>query len=87
MNEKGGMDDDQFAKYLLNLISAIFLDCADKHGRRVIIKIDSGPRRTNVELLARLQMMGVYLYPGVPNTTSVSQETDRNYGVFKSIYR
>ena len=32
-------------------------------------------------------MKGVYLYPGVPNTTSVSQETDRNYGVFKSIYR
>ena len=87
MNEKGGMDDDQFAKYLLNLISAIFPDCADKRGRRVIINIDSGPGRTNVELLARLQMMGVYLYPGVPNTTSVSQETDRNYGVFKSIYR
>ena len=48
MNEKGGMDDDQFAKYLLNLISAIFPDCADKRGRRVIIKIDSGPGRTNV---------------------------------------
>ena len=32
MNEKGGMDDDQFAKYLLNLTSAIFLDCADKRG-------------------------------------------------------
>jgi hypothetical protein len=27
------------------------------------------------------------LYPGVPNTTAVSQETDRNYGPFKTQFR
>ena len=38
-------------------------------------------------LLARLRMKGIILYPGVPNTTSVSQETDRNYAQFKLVYR
>jgi hypothetical protein len=27
------------------------------------------------------------MYPGVPNTTAVSQETDRNYGPFKTQFR
>ena len=37
-----------------------------------------------MELLAELRVRGWYLYPGVPNTTAVSQETDRNYGPFKT---
>jgi len=28
--------------------------------------------------------LGVYYYPGVHNTTHVGQETDQNYGLFKS---
>ena len=31
--------------------------------------------------------MGFVMYPGVPNTTAVSQETDQAYGLFKSIFR
>ena len=31
-----------------------------------------------------LRGMGIYLYPGVPNTTAVTQETDQNYGPFKT---
>ena len=38
-------------------------------------------------MLARLRIRGFYLIPGVPNTTHVTQATDRNYGVFKSVYR
>ena len=60
---------------------------ADDPGKRVLIKIDSGPGRRNVEMLARLKNLGFYLYPGVPNTTSISQETDQNYGMFKSAFR
>ena len=60
---------------------------ADEPGKRVLIKIDSGPGRRNVEMLARLKNLGFYLYPGVPNTTSISQETDQNYGMFKSTFR
>ena len=53
----------------------------------MIIKVDSGPGRTNLEMLAYMRAVGVYCYPGVPNTTHVSQETDQNYGVFKSVFR
>ena len=27
------------------------------------------------------------MYPGVPNTTAISQDTDRNYGPFKTSFR
>ena len=52
-----------------------------------MVKCDSGPGRLNTELLARMKFLGFYLYPGVPNTTAVSQETDRNYGPFKTQFR
>ena len=87
VNENGGMDDKEFEKYLLDLIDTIFPDAEDKVGKRIIVSIDSGPGRSNTTLLARLLLRGVLLYTGVPSTTSVSQETDRNYGLFKSKYR
>ena len=53
----------------------------------MIIKVDSGPGQMMKYLLARLRTLGFILYPGVPNTTSVSQEADRLYGPFKSMLR
>jgi len=35
-------------------------------------------------MLAYMRRIGAYFYPGVPNTAHVSQETDQNYGLFKS---
>ena len=87
MNEKGGMDDEELEKYLFNSVVPLYPDAEDMMGKRVLIKIDSGPGRTNEVMLANLRLLGFYLYPGVPNTTSVSQETDQNYGLFKSIFR
>jgi len=87
LNEKGGMDDDEFSQYIINLMMRLYPDAADIPGKRVIVKIDSGPGRCNNTLLARLRIRGILLYAGVPNTTSVSQETDRNYGQFKNVYR
>ncbi len=46
--------------------------------------MDSGLGRSNLDLLVRLKLLGFVLYPGVPNTTHVMQETDRNYGPFKN---
>ena len=40
-----------------------------------------------MKLLARLCIIGFLLYPGVPNTTAVSQEIDKNYGPFKTAFR
>ena len=68
-------------------LSPLFPDAKDEDGKRVIIKIDSGPGRANMQLLAKLKLLGIILYPGVPNTTSVTQETDQSYGLFKSIFR
>ena len=49
--------------------------------------VDSGPGRMNESLLATLRSRGFYLYPGLPNSTHVTQATDRKYGLFKSLYR
>ena len=82
MNAKGGMDDDEFEKYIVNSIVPLYPNARDRKGIRVVLKADSGPGRTNPKLLASLRHMGFILYPGVPNTTAVSQETDHNYGPF-----
>jgi hypothetical protein len=83
-NEKGGMDEEEFAKYLFNSIVPLFPHAEDKPGHRVLLKVDSGPGRMNLNLLAKLRLLGFVLYPGVPNTTHVTQETDQNYGPFKT---
>ncbi len=78
-NEKGGMDEEEFAKYLLNSIVPLFPHAKDKPGHHVLLKVDSGPGRMNLNLLSKLRLLGFMLYPGVPNTTHVTQETDQNY--------
>ena len=52
----------------------------------MILKCDSGPGRLNLDLLADLRTSGFILFPGVPKTTAVMQETDQNYGPFKTQY-
>ena len=37
--------------------------------------------------MAYMRALGVYCYPGVPNTTQVTQETEQNYVTFKSTFR
>jgi hypothetical protein len=39
------------------------------------------------EYLAEKRARGIYLFPGVQNTTQVHQEMDHNYGRFKSDFR
>ena len=87
MNEKGGMDDEEFYKYIANSILPLYVNARDMPGYRVMIKADSGPGRTCPKLLTLLRHMGFILFPGVPNTTAVMQETDRNYGPFKTRFR
>ncbi len=48
----------------------------------MLLKVDSGPGKMNLNLLAKLQCLGFVLYPCVPNTTHVTQETDQMYGPF-----
>lgn len=62
----------------------LYPDAAPVKGCWVVIKCDSGPGRLNTTLLAYLRYHGFILYPGVPNTDSVTQETDQSYGPFQS---
>jgi hypothetical protein len=87
MNEKAGMNTVELQKYIFGSILPLFPDAADVPGKRIILKVDSGPGRHYGPMLAKLRVRGVYLVPGVPNTTAVTQETDQNYGHFKSVYR
>jgi len=87
LNEKGGMNTIELDKHIKKAILPLYPDVADVPGKRVLLKVDSGPGRMNVEMLASLRLQGVYLSPGVPNTTHVTQETDQNYGLYKSLYR
>ena len=50
------------------------------------MKVDSGPRRMELGLLAEARTLGFIIYPGVPNTMAVTQETDQSYGLFKTKY-
>ena len=87
MNERAGMNAEELDKYIENSILPLYPDIEDVPGKRLLIKLDSGPGRTNVKMLAKLRLKGVYIHPGVPNTTHVTQELDQLYGQFKSVYR
>jgi hypothetical protein len=42
------MDEEEFAKYLLNLILPLFPHAKDKAGHQVLLKVDSGPGQMNL---------------------------------------
>jgi hypothetical protein len=56
-------------------------------GKQVLLKVDSSTSRNGRDLLNKARFQGVYLFPGLPNATSVQQETGINYGPFKSVIR
>ena len=84
VHEKGGMNDEEFEKYNDNSIMPLYPDIADKPGKQVLEKVDSGPGRNGNNFLLKSRFRGLYPFPGPPQTTQVTQETDQNYGVFKS---
>ena len=87
MNEKGGMDNVEFDEYLSRPLIPLYPGAENVKWKRVLFKLDSGPGRLGVNLLARLCLLGFVLYPGVTNTTAVSQDANRNYSPFKTAFR
>ena len=87
MNEPAGMNAEELDKCITGSMLPLYPDIADVPGKRVMLKVDSGPGRSNVDMLARLRSLGLHVVPGVPNATGKTQETDQNYGPFKSIFR
>jgi hypothetical protein len=85
-NEKGGMNTKEFHEYIENTNMKFYPDACDKPGKRVLLKMDSGPGRDNLELIVKLCMMGFYLYPSIPNATHVIQEMDDWLGNLKTMF-
>ncbi len=83
-NEKGEMDSEEFEKYVMNSIVPLYPHARNQRGKRVMLKVDSGPGMMNLNLLARLTHLEFILYPYVPNTMHQTQETDQLYGPFKT---
>lgn len=54
MNEKAGMNVVELQKYISNAILPLFPDLEDVPGKRILLKVDSGPGRNNLEMLANL---------------------------------
>ena len=59
MNEKGGMTDDEFEKYVDNSIVPLYPDLEDTPGKCVLLKVDSGPGRNGRELLMKCRFRGL----------------------------
>jgi len=74
MNERGGMNSVELDKYIKKVILPLCPDVADVPGNRVLLKLDSGPGRMNLAMLADLRLQGVYVIPGVPNTTMLRKK-------------
>jgi hypothetical protein len=84
VNDKCGADCRVLNQCLTGCQERWYPDAADVSGKRLLYKIDGGPGRLDEESLAEKRVRGIYLFPGVQNTTQVHQETDLNYGQFKS---
>lgn len=53
-NEKGGMNSKMFRDYCIALMEMLFPDTSDTVGKRVALKVDSGPGRLDPKLSAEL---------------------------------
>jgi len=85
VNSKGGSDSRTlYQECLMAYTTRLYPDCADVAGKQVLFKIDGGPGRLDMKLLADLRARGVYLFNDIQNTTQITQETDRNFSFFKS---
>jgi len=87
MNDRASMNVEELDKCFHKSMLPLFPDIADVDGKRVIAKVDSGPGRMNLPMLASLKLKGLYLVPGLPNSTGKTQETDQNCTPFKTHYR
>ncbi len=53
-NKKGGMDSKEFKKNILGLIVPLYPTACDKPGHCVMLKVDSGPSRMNLNSLTAI---------------------------------
>jgi hypothetical protein len=66
MNEKGGMNDEEFERYINNTSIPLFPGMEDTPGKRVLLKVDSGPGRNCMSLLVSCRFRGLLFRCGAP---------------------
>jgi hypothetical protein len=87
VNEKGGSECCTLHQCLAAYQQRMWPDAAEIPGKRFLYKIDGGPGRLDEGALADSRARGISLFPGVQNTTQVTQERDQNHDQFKSDVR
>jgi hypothetical protein len=87
LNEKGGMDTNHFAKVILNLMPTLYPNARPEFGKWVCLLTDMGPGRENEDLVSQLRLMGIDLYPLLPNATHIMQLMDQLFSYFKHVFR
>ena len=81
-NKKGGMNSEIFINYLEGLFD-VYPDMEDVPGKRVIVLLDGGPGRDEIEAYCDFAERGLYCLPLVPNLTHIVQPVDNIVNVFK----
>ncbi len=80
------MSNEEFECYINNSIVPFFPNLEDMPGNCILLKVESGRGCNLWDLLNKCWFRGVYIFPDLPNSTSMQQEMDINfYGPFKGV--
>ena len=60
-------------------------DLTDVDGKRFFLKMDSASSHCDEEGLSMAKVLGIDLFPGVPNTSEGTQECDQIFGYLKAL--
>ncbi len=79
------MNNEEFEHCIDNSIVPLFPNLEDMPRKCILLKVNSGCGCNGRDLLNKCWFRGVYIYPILPNSTSMQQETDISYGPFKGV--
>ena len=68
---------------MMHCITELFPGASDDDRRRVIWKLDNGVGRNDNEFLFDARQLGIFVYPGLPNTSEGTQEMDCLFAFFQ----
>ena len=81
---KGSMNATILNSYM-QYLTQLYPDCEDTIKKRLFFKLDNGVGRDNDEFLFNSKSHGVYIWPGLPNSSEGTQEMDALFAFFKSL--
>jgi hypothetical protein len=81
---KGSMTGSIMNSFVQKL-ALLYPDVKDEEGYRLFLKLDSGPGRDDENVLHTARANGIYVYPGVPNTSEGTQECDQLFSYLKTL--